>query len=123
MTYDCSCDYDPPSVFSSKMVKARKQHRCDECRRRISAGERYSYVFGVWDGYANSFHICANCEEIRSFVSINIPCFCWAYGNMLEDAREAVEAAYMRARDEVRGLAFGYGRLLVKAERAKRAAA
>lgn len=123
MSIDCYCDYDAPSVFSSRMVKARKQHRCDECRRRISVGERYSYVFGVWDGYPDSFHVCAHCEEIRNFVSISVPCFCWAYGNMLSDAREAIEEAYFRAGDEVRGLAFGFGRLLVKAKRARSVAA
>lgn len=122
MSLDCYCDYDPPSVFSDKIVKARKPHRCDECCREIRTGEQYLYAFGVWDGYASSWHTCSHCREIQKFVSINIPCFCWTYGNMLEDAEEAISEAYYRAADEVRGLRFGFGRLLVKAKHAKASA-
>lgn len=119
MNYDCYCDYDPPSVFSSKTVKARKPHRCDECPRIIKPGESYLYTFGVWDGYASSWNTCADCTEIQRWVSINIPCFCWSYGNMLNDAKEAIEEAYHRAGDEVRGVMFGFLRKLIKARRAR----
>jgi hypothetical protein len=119
MSYDCYCDYDQPSVFSSKIVVARKEHRCGECRRLISIGERYKYIFGVWDGDASSHYICEHCSDIQKFVTNNIPCFCWYYGSMLEDAKEAIQEAYFRAGEEVRGVAFGLGRLLVKARRAR----
>lgn len=122
MSFDCYCDFDAPSVFRSKLVQARKAHRCYECSRPIRVGERYSYVFGVWDGSASSFHICSHCRDIRKFVQGNIPCFCWEYGNMLDDAKAAVEEAYFRAREEVVGVAFGLGRLLVKARRFRREA-
>lgn len=119
MSIDCYCDYDPPSVFSDKTVKARKPHKCTECSRTIEPGETYHYAFGVWDGFADSFHTCSHCTEIKQFVRISVPCFCWAYGNMLDDAKEAIQEAYWRAGDEVRGLFFGFGRLVVKAKRAR----
>lgn len=122
MAIECYCDGDPATVYRSKTVTARKEHQCYECGRKIRAGERYLYAFGVWDGYAITHHTCSHCEEIQTFVEINIPCFCWQYGNMLEDAREIIHRAYQEAADEVRGLAFGFGRLLVKAKRARQAA-
>lgn len=121
MSYDCYCDYDAPSVFSSKTVAARKPHRCDECPRVIQPGERYLYSFGVWDGYPSSHYTCSDCREIQRFVTGNLPCFCWESGNLIEGAKEAISEAYSRARDEVQGVAFGFGRLLVKARRARSA--
>ncbi len=122
MSYDCSCDYDAPTVFRSSIVRAKKEHRCDECSALIRVGEQYQYVFGVWDGYPSSQYVCEHCRDIRTFVKNNIPCFCWCYGSMLDDAKEAIQEAYIRAGDEVRGVAFGFGRLLVKAKRARSAA-
>jgi hypothetical protein len=122
MSYDCYCDYDPPSVFSSKSVTARKKHLCDECCRPINAGERYLYSFGVWEGYASSHYTCSHCQEIQKFVSISIPCFCWAYGNMIDDAKEAIQEAYFRAGDEVRGLATGFLRRVIAGRRASQQA-
>jgi hypothetical protein len=103
------------------MVRARKPHTCEECGRRINIGERYEYVFGVYDG-AFIAHTCSHCVGIRQFVQINIPCFCWAHGNLIDDCRNIIQAAYEQAPDEVKGLAFGFGRLLVKARRERRAA-
>ena len=122
MSHDCSCDYDPPSVYFSRTVRARKEYCCGECGRKIAIGESHEYVFGVYDGYTYQPRTCCHCVAIREFVSINIPCFCWAHGNVLSDARMAIEAAYWRAAEEVAGLAFGFGRLLVKAKRARAAA-
>lgn len=73
------------------------------------------------DGYPYQPHTCLHCVGIRKFVATNIPCFCWAHGNLLDDCRNIIEAAYDQAADEVRGLAFGFGRLIVKAKRARSA--
>lgn len=123
MSVDCYCDYDPPSVYSSKTVKARKAHRCDECRRTIAIGERYKYTFGVWEGYPTSHHMCSHCAEIQSFVTISLPCFCWYQGTLLDDAQEAIQEAYARARDEVRGIFVGFGRRVIAGRRAHQKAA
>lgn len=119
---DCYCDYDPADVYRAKLVRGRKPYRCEECGHRITVGEKHEYVFGVWDGEPRHFRTCSHCLGIRQFVKNNIPCFCWAHGNLIDDARGAIEYAYDRARDEVRGLAFGFGRLLVKAKRARQSA-
>ncbi len=120
MALDCYCDYDAPQVYSSKVVRARKLYSCDECGKKIRPGEQYEYAFGVIDGYTYQPHTCMSCKRIRDFVSMNIPCWCWAHGNVLSDAREIVEAAYREAPDEVRGLAFGLGRLMVAARRERK---
>lgn len=118
---DCSCDYDLPSVYSQRMVRARRAYRCDECPHKIEIGERHEYAFGVWDGDAGAFRTCADCVDRRQWVRNNLPCFCWAHGNLLSDISDAIQYAYDYARDEVRGLAFGYKRLLVKQRRARAA--
>ena len=84
-------------------------------------GERYLYSFGVWDGYPSSHYTCSDCREIQRFLTGNLACFCWESGTLIEDAKEAISEAYSRARDEVQGVAFGFGRLLVKARRARAA--
>lgn len=117
---DCFCDYDPPAFCRIKVVQARKEHKCFECCRIIMPGEAYEAVFGVWDGMSGTFKTCSHCLDIRRFVENSVPCFCWAHGNVLEDARDAIADAYFRARNEVKGLAFGYGRLVIAGRRAQK---
>ena len=117
---ECYCDYDPPEVHRRNEVRARKEYRCEECPNRIKPGDRYEYVWGIWEGYAQTFRTCSDCVERRRFISINLPCFCWAHGNLQDDIRTAIEDAYIRAADEVRGLAFSFGRLVVRQRRARR---
>ncbi len=108
MSYDCFCDYDPPSIYRATRQKARKEHKCFECCAPIHPGEEYEYVFGVWEGYADSYKTCARCLSVRTWVTINVPCTCWAHGNMLDDCAEAIKEASLRAPDETRGLRFGF---------------
>lgn len=61
-----SCDdYDGPSVFTQKVVKARKLHKCCECKRAIVPGEKYLREQGKWDDTWESFKTCKECYEIR----------------------------------------------------------
>lgn len=118
MTMDCYCDYDAPEYYRLRLVKAaRKQHRCEECGRAILPGERYENVHGKWEGAVSTLKTCANCLDIRQFVANSVPCFCWAHGNMLDEARDAIQDAYWRAGDEVKGLFMGYGRLVIAGRR------
>jgi hypothetical protein len=110
---DCFCDYDAPEVYSSTKPKARKPHQCEECGGPILPGEKYEYVFGKWDGYVSTFKTCERCFDIRQWVKNNVPCFCWAHGNMIEDAKEAVAEAQYRAKAETVGLQFGLLRRIV----------
>ena len=108
MSLDCFCDYDPPTIYSASIRKARKEHRCDECGHLIRFGHKYVNVFGVWEGCASTFKTCEGCCDLRMWVKNNVPCFCWAHGNMLDDAASAVDEAFSRAPAEAVGLRFGF---------------
>ena len=109
---DCYCDYDPPEFSTSRIVKSKKKRRCYECCGIILPSEPYLYIAGKWEGYFETFTICQHCRNLRVWVSNNIPCFCWSYGNMVEDARYAIDDAYERAPNEVIGVRFGFNRRL-----------
>lgn len=109
----CYCDYDPPTVYSEKIVVARLEHKCCECRRIIKPGEQYERVFGVWDGISETYKTCRICLDLREYVNSNIPCFCWMFTAMRDDALEELRA-YSH---ELPGLFFGGARLVVKANR------
>ena len=115
--YDCVCDYDPPEFFSCYQPRARKQHRCYECGGEIRIGEQYEYAAGKWDGYVDTFKTCERCFDIRQWVTNNVPCYCWAYGEAISHAREACEEAACRAPEETRGLRFGLLRRIVERDR------
>ncbi len=123
MSYDCYCDYDPPSFLCERILKARKEHRCFECRRTIVKGQPYERTAGVWNGSFSTYKICFACRTLREWVSISLPCFCWCYGNMLEDAATTISEACSRAPEEMKGVTFGFLRLLYKVKREPRASA
>ena len=119
MSYYCECDYDLPSLFKKYIVKsARKDHQCCECQRTIKLGETYEYTFGVWNGVAQTFKTCEQCQEIKhwaieSYEESN-DCFCWHYGRMLSDVREYANEI---ARD-VPGITMQWGRRMIAIRRA-----
>ena len=117
MSDACYCDYDMPSAFSETNPTARKPHRCYECGRRIEAGEKYSRVWGIWDGRMDTHGTCSHCCALRDYVKSHVPCFCWAYGDMRNEARETL-ASYS---GELPGLWFGGMRLYVAATKILRA--
>lgn len=83
------CDY--PRVFDSSEVKARKQHRCVECRTLIAKGERYVRHKGIWDDGPNSLAICLPCESLWDAVWTALRANnedCLQYGELWEAAQE-----------------------------------
>lgn len=44
--------------------KARKFHRCVECRGTISKGEIYHYYSGAWEGSGFSVKRCPECDML-----------------------------------------------------------
>jgi hypothetical protein len=112
---ECYCPYDPPTVFNAQEHRARKTYRCGECGCDIRPGERYERVFGVWDGIADTNLTCERCVDFRKWLAFSLPCFCWCYENMLEDARETISEAMLR--EHVPGFAFEAGRKLVAIRR------
>lgn len=67
--------------FSSKVSKARKKYECYECGNKISAGDKYEYTSGMWEGDWSTFRTCLSCVEIRNHFS----CGGWIYGRLWED--------------------------------------
>jgi hypothetical protein len=59
---------EQPSCYTETLRKARKEHRCCECRETIKPGDSYHYTSGIWDGRACSFKLCAKCEALRQYI-------------------------------------------------------
>ncbi|WP_427501345.1 hypothetical protein ACQE3E_06490 [Methylomonas sp. MED-D] len=85
----CYCDGERPKIYSASRRIARKAHRCDECCRTIQPGERYEYVFGVWDR-PEQFRTCQHCLALRNYTRDNVPCLCWMHSNMINDCIETL---------------------------------
>jgi hypothetical protein len=113
----CYCDFDPPSVCRQETRYARKTHRCCECGRAIKPGERYEHVWGIWDGRPDTFKTCHICVSLREYVAAHVPCFCWNYENMREEALETLR----EYADQAPGLFFGGARLYVQANQLRSA--
>lgn len=109
----CFCDYESPSMYSASTPKAIKLHSCDECGRAIHIGERYEKVVAVWDGSFGTYRTCQRCLNLRAYVQAHVPCFCWAHGNIIEDAMETARHWNL----EAPGLLFGAYRLQVAIKR------
>ncbi|WP_041066129.1 hypothetical protein [Thiolapillus brandeum] len=112
----CYCDYEPASVYEATEVQARKPHQCEECNRTIHPGEKYERVKGIWDGTPGTYNTCRECLALRQFIKAHIPCFCWAHGRMIDDAREVVEEYGWKTT----GLRFGAARRLIEIRKARR---
>lgn len=113
MSYECSCDYDPPEIITTRVYSAKKEHTCDECGRQIGPGEKYEYVWGKWEGDVSVVKTCPDCMELRQWAEISVPCFCYAFGNLHEEAREMVS----EIRRDIPGIIFEWGRRIVKIDR------
>ncbi len=108
----CFCDYDLPIFYRKSTYVAASVHRCEECGKAIQSGDAYEYVAAKWEDGLDVLKTCPMCLDLRQWVHNNVPCFCWAHGNMLDDARECIEDAWFRAPEETVGLRFGFARRL-----------
>ena len=54
-----------PDCMTRTERRARREHRCCECRGRIHVGEGYVYVSGVWEREPYSFKFHAGCWAFR----------------------------------------------------------
>lgn len=120
MTEHCFCeDYEPPEFYHLDTRRARKLHRCTECRRAIQPGETHERVRAKWDGLSiENLRACCRCLALRACVTAHIPCFCWSHHRLLDDAREAAASISVHALGS--GLLFEIGRLAVAIKRAPR---
>lgn len=79
----CYCDIDNLPTWSKEVWhKARKQHTCYECGSPIDPGERYRYIFGIWDGKPSVFKHCEVCANLWDQVVKEYECIC--YGSLWE---------------------------------------
>jgi hypothetical protein len=81
---------------------ARKEHKCNECLRKIQPGEKYTRERFVWEGKAQTHKTCAHCMMARGWLHHN--CGGWLYGAVEEDIREH---AYENYGGYVKRLAVG----------------
>lgn len=56
-------------MAEQKIVRARKDHRCIECRRSIPRGAEYERISGKWEGEFSTSHTCLDCMNIRNGLS------------------------------------------------------
>lgn len=61
------CEYlydNGPTIYDSRLVVARRDHKCCECRQPIKKGEVYERVKGLWDGSWSNFKTCLSCYDV-----------------------------------------------------------
>lgn len=94
--YDGDCE---ARVHDERLVRARKGHKCTECRETIKPGALYERVRGLWEDRGwSEFKTCARCVNIRRDYFRT-----WFYGFMVEHFKETHGFDY---RD---GLPEGFG--------------
>lgn len=112
----CYCDYESPEFYSERTISsARGQHKCSECGRQILKGEGYQSISGKWDGDFYTNKTCAHCLELKNYVKAHIPCFCWAFGELIETSIEEIRG-YANVTP---GLLFGAYRRLAGIKKAE----
>ncbi len=73
----CFCEMDDgPRVIWESHPTARKEHICCECNSRISAGESYQLLKGIWDGDFMAYKTCSVCDRVRNDAMRDDGCIC-----------------------------------------------
>ncbi len=78
------CDFDPPTIYEAKTVKARKAHKCCECRKPIEKGQMYIRHKGLWEGRFDEYKWCMICDGLQK--KYKVTCFC--FGQLHEAIQE-----------------------------------
>lgn len=61
-----------PAAYLHRMSRARKEHKCCECRGIISVGELYHVHSGIWDGTPERYKVCEDCERLRDSINAGL---------------------------------------------------
>jgi len=90
---NCSCvstcvdeDY-AADIYNSKIVTARKEHKCGECSKTISPKEEYEVVNILRDGTFRMYKTCTDCVSIRNVFFCNG----WIFKNIMDDIRKHID--------------------------------
>jgi hypothetical protein len=78
-------------VLSETRVKARKEHKCGECYRKIEPKETYVRTATIYEGELNAYKTCLQCMEVKHWLARN--CDGYVYTHCYEDLRDHVEKA------------------------------
>lgn len=88
----CDDDYGVLDFQNTTRPRARKPHRCVECRRTIRPGEVYVRTVQKWEGDISASVFCVECDEWASALckAQQIVCNCsgWELGNLWGEIRE-----------------------------------
>lgn len=88
---NCGCIYisnlEYPTFYREIIRKAKKPHKCIECRKTISPGETYYYTTGKWDGNIEVYKTCFDCQSVKNAF------FCESYffGTIWDDVQEHID--------------------------------
>lgn len=85
----CSCDGDIPSVYNKVDRTARKKYQCVECRTMINPGDRYRYLFGVWNGDAKVYRTCERCADLQD--NLTAIDWCIEHGELKENYQQYLD--------------------------------
>jgi hypothetical protein len=102
----CYCTDNTAKAYREVERKARKAHRCYECRAPIEIGETYTFISGIWDDGPESYRWCVSCTKLcaeanaldRETRQHGFDDFCFVMGDLLECT---IEFASQRE-DEIR---------------------
>lgn len=86
----CDCDLEPVECYSeTKVAKARKNHRCDDCFGAINKGDGYTRVGYVFDGQGRTVKRCGDCQAIRCMIGdIENGCSCLPTHGLCHDLQD-----------------------------------
>jgi hypothetical protein len=83
-----SCDESFTVYHQPRHTKARKAHKCDECRREIEPHEYYYRADGLFEGSWNIYRICAHCYVACEWLKAN--CDGFLHCGVFEDISEHI---------------------------------
>ena len=99
---DCDERY---SVYYKQVKRARKEHKCCECRRAIAPGEPYQFSKGLYDGTWDTWHMCQHCLIGAEWLVEQ--CGGYVYASVREEIREHA--------DEYKSVSFALNKFYVGA--------
>jgi len=79
---------DRVTLLKNTYRVANKSHKCSECRREISSGEKYYYETYKFDFEFYTHKTCDHCMVVRDWLLDE--CGGFLYGQIEEDVREYV---------------------------------
>lgn len=72
-----------PEVSNTRIVKARKAHKCCECGCEIKPGAQYESSGGVWDGEWSTYKTCDTCVTVRDWYAHKYPDDDYGFGGFV----------------------------------------